>query len=670
MATVSPPVDQAADLLQNLSLDSQTKGPDDIPDPAKKPNIVTAKSKSYVRSKTPLRQDFMDPAICYIPNGYTSSACYYGAYGGTGNEWGGISSYVNPNGSDMNSAVYGDNGSFLYHHGYGYAPYSTYSTSGSSVPTVGGDGQLYGPQQYQYPPYFKKLTPNSKTHTPNSAVPFKGSVSTSKDADHKPSTVGIAKGISNGVLTSVGMKEYNPSDFAKPTYQNSSLNVKGSFSEYHDAIYGFDGLVSPIPWLEGANGQGRAVTGNTVNRTPYSKNQISRSNSEFMGLHHMRLGYGMDTANGLVNGMYANGLYGHYWNPNRLGMGYGSNGFGMQRNGGGWMAFQNKYKSRGRGSSFRYGNQDIEGLDELNKGPRGKSYKNHKGYSTVTVAVKGCNMLLNKTDDEKDALSVIPECEQYIGADIHDHYADAKFFIIKSYSEDDVHKSVKYNVWASTPNGNNKLNAAYQEAQEKSGGCPVFLFFSVNTSGQFVGLAEMVGMVDFDKSVEYWQQDKWTGCFPVKWHIVKDVPNSLLKHITLENNENKPVTNSRDTQEVKSEQGLKMIKIFKDHSSKTCLLDDFDFYEARQKTIQENKAKQQIRKQVLDGKPTNGRNYRTDESLKTPESFGTALDLIKEPTSIAQTDEELKLSENGSVAETGDGPKGPEAVVSEVTVTE
>jgi len=72
----------------------------------------------------------------------------------------------------------------------------------------------------------------------------------------------------------------------------------------------------------------------------------------------------------------------------------------------------------------------------------------------------------------------------------------------------------------------------------------------VNTSGQFVGLAEMVGSVDFNKSVEYWQQDKWNGCFPLKWHIVKDVPNNLLRHITLDNNENKPVTNSRDTQEV------------------------------------------------------------------------------------------------------------------------
>ncbi|XP_066308965.1 phosphoglucan phosphatase DSP4, amyloplastic-like [Miscanthus floridulus] len=45
------------------------------------------------------------------------------------------------------------------------------------------------------------------------------------------------------------------------------------------------------------------------------------------------------------------------------------------------------------------------------------------------------------------------------------------------------------------------------------------------------------------------QQDKWTGWFLVKWHIMKDVPNSLLKHIILEYNENKPVTNSGHTQE-------------------------------------------------------------------------------------------------------------------------
>jgi len=45
------------------------------------------------------------------------------------------------------------------------------------------------------------------------------------------------------------------------------------------------------------------------------------------------------------------------------------------------------------------------------------------------------------------------------------------------------------------------------------------------------------------------------------------------------------------------EQGLKIVKIFKEHSSKTCILDDFSFYEVRQKTILEKKAKQ-TQKQV------------------------------------------------------------------------
>ena len=60
----------------------------------------------------------------------------------------------------------------------------------------------------------------------------------------------------------------------------------------------------------------------------------------------------------------------------------------------------------------------------------------------------------------------------------------------------------------------------------------------------------MTGQVDFNKNMDFWQQDKWNGYFPVKWHIIKDIPNQQFRHIILENNENKPVTNSRDTQEV------------------------------------------------------------------------------------------------------------------------
>ncbi len=83
----------------------------------------------------------------------------------------------------------------------------------------------------------------------------------------------------------------------------------------------------------------------------------------------------------------------------------------------------------------------------------------------------------------------------------------------------------------------------------------MYLYFSVNGSGHFCGMAEMTSAVDMSSTLSVWSQDKWRGQFTVKWIYVKDVPNAALRHIRLENNENKPVTNSRDTQEVPVEKG-------------------------------------------------------------------------------------------------------------------
>uniref|UniRef100_A0A0D9W1Y3 YTH domain-containing family protein n=1 Tax=Leersia perrieri TaxID=77586 RepID=A0A0D9W1Y3_9ORYZ len=195
------------------------------------------------------------------------------------------------------------------------------------------------------------------------------------------------------------------------------------------------------------------------------------------------------------------------------------------------------------------------------------------------------NALTSKT--EKDIVSPLVRRDQFNRQNFIVQYEQAKFFMIKSFSEDDIHKAIKYNVWASTPRGNNKLDAAFREAQilkkEKDKECPVFLFFSVNSSGQFVGLAEILGPVDFKKTMDFWKQDMWNGFFPVTWHIIKDIPNRLFKHITLENNDNRPVTFSRDTQEIGLPQGLEMLKIFKDYQQKTSLLDDFNFYEEKER---------------------------------------------------------------------------------------
>ncbi|KAI8805706.1 YTH domain-containing protein, partial [Cladochytrium replicatum] len=145
-----------------------------------------------------------------------------------------------------------------------------------------------------------------------------------------------------------------------------------------------------------------------------------------------------------------------------------------------------------------------------------------------------------------------------------------RYFVIKSYTEDDVHKSLKYGIWASTEIGNRRLNQAYLESHASG---PVYLFYSVNASGHFCGIAEMKTGVDWDTSSQVWAQEgKWKGTFEVRWIFVKDIPNAVLRHLRVVNNENKPVTNSRDTQELMPDVGREMLRIFGEFKSRTCIL--------------------------------------------------------------------------------------------------
>jgi hypothetical protein len=171
---------------------------------------------------------------------------------------------------------------------------------------------------------------------------------------------------------------------------------------------------------------------------------------------------------------------------------------------------------------------------------------------------------------------------------------NARFFVIKSYSEDDVHKAVKYQIWTSTDNGNKRLDRAFKEQQQLSPPAPVYLFFSVNASGKFCAIAEMTSGLDYSTKSSVWNQtDKWTGQFTLRWVFVKDVPNGQFRHIRLANNENKPVTNSRDTQEVPSKQGKEVMKIFMTYALKSSILDDWEYYETSE---EQHKAKNDQKK--------------------------------------------------------------------------
>ncbi|OVA01376.1 YTH domain [Macleaya cordata] len=492
-------------------------------------------------------QGFYYPASSYY--GY----CYPG-YDGSAGEWDDQGYFLSSDGLEIQyPAIQADNGSLMYYMpGFqpGYVPYSPYLPGA----TFGVDGQYLGQQQLLLSPMStQSIASPGYFPTP---LPYGSEVVPSYLWD--PSLL-AADGVHGdgygGVTTVPGTK----SNFSAPNHTHAPIKSMPSAKSSNVGTKG------SLPALDVSSGPGFLNELKPVNK-------VSQHVPDFQSAAVLAKGY-------FPISKFPSS------NQGKGGLLYPNSPVNFKANARGWGGAE-KFKTRGKANGI----SDFDLLNEQNRGPRTTNAK-----TALPSGVDSTDSLVSEVNDSNDSSTTVIRRDQYNLPDFTTKYDHALFFVIKSYSEDDIHKSIKYNVWASTPNGNKRLDSAYQDAQERMGQkdskCPVFLFFSVNASGQFCGVAEMIGRVDFNKNMDFWQQDKWNGFFPVKWHIIKDVPNPHFRHIILENNDNKPVTNSRDTQEVRLPQGIEMLNIFKNYSSKTSILDDFAFYESRQKAMQEKRTR-------------------------------------------------------------------------------
>ncbi|PIN19454.1 putative high-glucose-regulated protein [Handroanthus impetiginosus] len=402
---------------------------------------------------------------------------------------------------------------FVYYtpsYGYGQSPYNPYNPYIPGA-VIGVDGSVAAPQQYYALPSYESSV-SSPAYVP-------------VVVQSRPDTVvnGIAESfIDNAVpVNKIDGIVAKPNLPSKSNASNASLTAVGDASSRRNSL-------------------ARVSEGSRANSGPGKQPAPSVMSGSFTSQAALQTSQ-VKVPQGTENGMQGKASLGSSQLKSAFTSANGLPGFEASDN---VLASIHKVKPK-----IQYGrvSDDVKAgpdtLSEQNRGPRMSKSKNQ-------LVVKAYTTRAGNPDAQGN---IIIFMDHYNKVDFPVDYKNAKFFVIKSYSEDDVHKSVKYNVWSSTPNGNKKLNAAYEDAQRiaagDSRGCPIFLFFSVNASGQFCGVAEMTGPVDFHKDMDFWQQDKWSGSFPVKWHIIKDLPNHNFRHITLENNENKPVTNSRDTQE-------------------------------------------------------------------------------------------------------------------------
>ncbi|GAV05251.1 hypothetical protein RvY_15414 [Ramazzottius varieornatus] len=155
-------------------------------------------------------------------------------------------------------------------------------------------------------------------------------------------------------------------------------------------------------------------------------------------------------------------------------------------------------------------------------------------------------------------------------------FNNARFFVLKPGSEQEIFESVLSSTWSSSSYGNEVLGTAYNSQK----GASLFLFFSINGSGHFCGMAEIVSPLCYTATNDPFAGERKRCQFKIKWIFIKDIPNASLRHITIESNGIKSVVNSKDATEVSPTEAAKMAKVFQSCASHTSVLRSVLFKEA------------------------------------------------------------------------------------------
>ena len=253
------------------------------------------------------------------------------------------------------------------------------------------------------------------------------------------------------------------------------------------------------------------------------------------------------------------------------------------------------YRGRGNYRQGNYRNQNTNYRGGYNQNSQYRQYQPQRGYINPYLAQKMIYQTEMYIYTKYRQLIDINTKNKGLSTTITD---SSTFYVIKSFSEEDVHKSIKYGVWSSSKNGNQTLTNSFNLAKEKNGS--VYLFFSCNGSGRFVGVARMKSPCDNEKSFEYWTQDeKWPGLFEVEWLFIKDVPFREFKNIiiTMKDGETKPISNARDVQEVPFANAKTMVEIFENYQNTNTILEHFEYYDVRQDNYEKAKAMNKLQEQ-------------------------------------------------------------------------
>ena len=138
-----------------------------------------------------------------------------------------------------------------------------------------------------------------------------------------------------------------------------------------------------------------------------------------------------------------------------------------------------------------------------------------------------------------------------------DELSRSRAIVIRSRTYDDIHKALKYGVWASSADNNEFISKIYDECKKNNQ--RLLLFFRANKDDLFCGVAEIKsGYIEEQKFSLWWDNQKWKGIFNIRWVFVKNLnlmSLPLLQHGI-------PVKDLRDGEELIKINKEKLLIIF------------------------------------------------------------------------------------------------------------
>lgn len=245
-------------------------------------------------------------------------------------------------------------------------------------------------------------------------------------------------------------------------------------------------------------------------------------------------------------------------------------------------------------------------------------------------------------EDESVLRDKIPSLKYFNLNHAVNEFTNAVFYVIRSKKTDDIHKAVKYGVWTSSPQNNNKIRDSFNQ-KSKTEGNVFFVFTYLGASG-FVGLARLVD-VDLKREFPFWGEiGRWIGVMRLEWVYVRDVEFHNVLHLKEQSPMDKsyrPLSDLTDGTRLSDSSAKELVRIFNEKQEPSSVLKKFPGHDHQEQKLRHH-VDEIIRSNTMESYKKQIQKKEEQRIAETPKPEEAVEVVIKKKVSQAELKKQRK----------------------------